>query len=71
MYIYVTKKLGTALNCEEMYEKVLLHTVCSLECQFEIVMNNKKAVTILHVRRLLQALTFHIHRQQTTVLVST
>jgi hypothetical protein len=47
-----------------MYEKV-----CSLKCQFKIVMNNRKAVTILHVR-LLQV-TSQIQRKRTNILLST
>lgn len=33
-----------------MCEKVLLYIVGSLKCQCKIVMDNKKAITILHAR---------------------
>lgn len=72
VYKWCHKKIGTLLNCEEMYEEVLLYIVGSLKCQCKIVMNNKKAITILHIRCLfLQVLTSQIHRNRTIILLST
>jgi hypothetical protein len=63
-------KLGTVSNCDELYDKVFLHTVCSLKCHYKIVMN-KKAVTMLQVRCLLWVSTFHNHGKWTGIPVFT